>query len=51
MVHFKIGEVAAMFDISIRAIRLYDKMRLFSPKHTYSEGFPDTLHGRILIKK
>ncbi len=34
MVYFKIGEVAAMFDISIRAIRLYDKMRLFSPEYT-----------------
>jgi len=34
MVHFKIGEVAAMFDISIRAIRLYDKMSLFKPEYT-----------------
>ncbi len=33
MVYFKIGEIAAMFDISIRALRLYDKMRLFSPEH------------------
>jgi DNA-binding transcriptional MerR regulator len=28
---FKIGEVAEMFDISIRALRLYDKMGLFKP--------------------
>lgn len=30
-IHFKIGEVADMFDTSIRALRLYDKMGLFKP--------------------
>lgn len=29
--HFKIGEVADMFETSIRALRLYDKMGLFKP--------------------
>jgi DNA-binding transcriptional MerR regulator len=33
-VYFKIGEVADMFDTSIRALRLYDKMGLFKPEHT-----------------
>lgn len=33
-VHFKIGEVADMFDTSIRALRLYDKMDLFKPNYT-----------------
>jgi DNA-binding transcriptional MerR regulator len=37
--HFKIGEVADMFDISIRALRLYDKMDLFKP------GFIDETSG------
>lgn len=32
--HFKIGEVADMFDTSIRALRLYDKMGLFKPEYT-----------------
>jgi DNA-binding transcriptional MerR regulator len=32
--YFKIGEVADMFDTSIRALRLYDKMDLFKPEHT-----------------
>jgi len=31
--HFKIGEVADMFDTSIRALRLYDKMDLFKPEY------------------
>lgn len=31
---FKIGEFAEMFDISIRALRLYDKMSLLAPEHT-----------------
>lgn len=31
---FKIGEVAEMFDISIRALRLYDKIGLFKPEFT-----------------
>lgn len=30
----KIGEFAEMFDISIRALRLYDKIRLLTPEHT-----------------
>lgn len=33
-IHFKIGEVAEMFDTSIRALRLYDKMNLFKPEYT-----------------
>lgn len=32
--HFKIGEIADMFDTSIRALRLYDKMGLFKPGYT-----------------
>ncbi len=32
--HFKIGEVADIFDTSIRALRLYDKMDLFKPEYT-----------------
>lgn len=31
---FKIGEVADMFDTSIRALRLYDKIGLFRPEFT-----------------
>lgn len=31
--YFKIGEVADMFDISIRGLRLYDKMDLFKPEY------------------
>lgn len=31
---FRIGEFAEMFDISIRALRLYDKMGLLTPEHT-----------------
>ena len=30
---FRIGEVAEMFDCSIRTLRLYDKMGLFTPAH------------------
>jgi DNA-binding transcriptional MerR regulator len=30
---FKIGEMAEMFDISIRALHLYDKMGLFKPEY------------------
>lgn len=30
---FKIGEVAGLFEISVRALRLYDKSGLFSPEH------------------
>ncbi len=29
--YFKVGDLAAMFDMSIRALRLYDKMELFKP--------------------
>jgi DNA-binding transcriptional MerR regulator len=32
-IYFKIGEVADMFDISIRGLRLYDKMDLFKPEY------------------
>lgn len=32
-VHFKIGEIAEMFDISVRALHLYDKMQLFKPEY------------------
>jgi len=32
--HFKIGEIADIFDTSIRALRLYDKMDLFKPEYT-----------------
>lgn len=30
---FKIGEVAGIFDISIRALRLYDKLDVLKPGH------------------
>jgi len=33
-VYFKIGEIADMYDTSIRALRLYDKIGLFRPEHT-----------------
>ena len=33
-VYFKIGEIAEMFDISVRALHLYDKMGLFTPEYT-----------------
>lgn len=33
-VYFKIGEVAEAFEISVRALHLYDKMQLFVPLHT-----------------
>ncbi|QUI24542.1 MerR family transcriptional regulator [Vallitalea pronyensis] len=33
-VHFKIGEIADMYNTSIRALRLYDKMDLFKPEYT-----------------
>lgn len=32
-VRFKIGEVASIFDISVRTLRLYDKIGLFQPKY------------------
>ena len=32
--HLRIGEVAEMFDISIRALRLYAKIGLFNPGYT-----------------
>lgn len=31
--YFKIGEIAEMFNISVRALHLYDKMGLFQPEH------------------
>lgn len=33
-VHFKIGEIAEMFEISVRTLHLYDKMGLFKPEYT-----------------
>ncbi|MCL2775155.1 MAG: MerR family transcriptional regulator [Oscillospiraceae bacterium] len=30
---FKIGEIAQIFDISVRALRLYDKMSLLQPEY------------------
>lgn len=33
-IHFKIGEIAEMFGISVRALHLYDKMGLFKPEYT-----------------
>ncbi len=32
--YIKIGELAEMFDISVRALRLYDKMDLYKPGYT-----------------
>ncbi len=32
-VAFKIGEIAEMFEISVRALHLYDKMGLFKPEY------------------
>ena len=32
--HFQIGEVADMYEISIRALRLYDEIGLFKPEYT-----------------
>ena len=34
--YFRIGEIAEMFNISVRALHLYDKMGLFQPE--YSDG-------------
>ncbi len=34
---FRIGEVAEMFECSIRTLRLYDKMGLFTPAHVDPE--------------
>lgn len=34
---FKIGEIADMFDASVRALHLYDKMDLFKPEYTDPE--------------
>jgi DNA-binding transcriptional MerR regulator len=31
--YFRIGEIAEMFDISVRALHLYDKMGLFQPEY------------------
>lgn len=33
-VHLKIGEIADMFDISVRALHLYDKIGLLKPEYT-----------------
>ena len=32
-VYFKIGEIAKIFDISVRALHLYDKIGLLKPEH------------------
>lgn len=46
---FKIGEIADMFEISVRTLRLYDKMGLFKPEHIdgvsgYRYYTPDQIH-------
>jgi len=33
-VYFKIGELSEMFDVSVRALHLYDKMGLLKPEYT-----------------
>jgi DNA-binding transcriptional MerR regulator len=35
--YFKIGEMAEMFDISVRTLHLYDRMKLFQPEYTDEE--------------
>lgn len=35
--YFKIGEMAEMFDISIRTLHIYDRMKLFQPEYTDNE--------------
>jgi Predicted transcriptional regulators len=35
--YFKIGEMAEMFDISIKTLHLYDRMKLFQPEYTDNE--------------
>lgn len=32
--YFKIGEMAEIFDISVKTLRLYDKMKLYQPEYT-----------------
>lgn len=46
---FRIGEVASIFDISIRALRLYDRIGLFRPEYVdektgYRYYTPDQLY-------
>ena len=46
---FKIGEIADMFEISVRALHLYDKMGLFKPEYIddntgYRYYTPDQIH-------
>jgi Predicted transcriptional regulators len=36
-VYFKIGEIAEFFDISVRALHLYDKIGLLKPEHIDEE--------------
>lgn len=31
--YFKIGELAEMFDISVKTLHIYDKMKLFQPEY------------------
>lgn len=55
----KLREIANMFDISVRALHLYDKMQLFQPEYTDAEtGYryytPDqiyTLNTLLSFKK
>lgn len=57
--HFRIGEIAEMFDISVRALHLYDKMGLLKPEYTdessgyryYSAGQIHKLHTIIGFKR
>lgn len=35
--YFKIGEMAAVFNVSIRAMRLYDKLGIIVPSHVDAE--------------
>lgn len=35
--YFKIGEMAEMFDISVRTLHLYDRMKLFQPEYADEE--------------
>lgn len=47
--YFKVGEMAEMFDISVRALHLYDKMGLFKPEYIdESSGYryyaPEQVH-------
>lgn len=55
---FKIGEIADMFEISIRALRLYDRLGLFKPEYIdkstgyryYTADQMQQLHVIIVLK-